>query len=473
MPPYCVLFGKWLTQAAALLLICGVLLGIRWMGSPQTAVRGNRLNALCMACFIFLTLFEYNLIGSIWLWASLAVGGGIGLAMGMRARMIQMPELVALLNGFGGAASAIVAWMELLAPDLSHDLDIRFAAGLGIIIGAATLSGSLVAAAKLARWISQRPLRMPGLTVINGTLLLLLLAGLAGVGFLSGTALHALTTLLALLAFAAGAIIVMRVGGADMPVTISLLNSLSGVAVAFAGFTLRHSALVAVGGIVGAAGLVLTQIMCRAMNRNLADILTGRTTTDASSRPPRLASQAKAHSTKPQRERLGLPDAIAILRDANRIIIIPGYGMAVAQAQQQVKALYDRLEQAGKEIGFAIHPVAGRMPGHMHVLLAETQIPYEKFMEMDEANPQFKSADAAVVVGANDVINPAANTAEGTPIYGMPVLDVAATKNIIICNLNAEAGYAGVHNPLYDREETILLFGDAKQTVGELVSGLA
>lgn len=464
-------------EAIALLLVGGVLLGIRWLGSPRTAVRGNWLSACCMGGFILLTLVGQGLLASGWVWGALAVGGAIGLVLGLRARMIQIPEMVALLNGLGGAASALVAWLELRTPGGGANITVCIAAGLGIIIGAATLGGSLVASAKLARWMSPRPVRLKWLAAANAVVLLVLLAGLIATGVLSGTSLHILATLLGLLALGAGAVIVLRVGGADMPITISLLNSLSGVAAAFAGFALGHFVLVAVGGIVGASGLMLTQIMCRAMNRSLGDILSGRTTTAgtpkaAGTPPPPKAPPATDVSAAVPRVCPGLAEAVTALRDAKQVILVPGYGMAVAQAQQQVKILFDWLEQAGKEVCFAIHPVAGRMPGHMHVLLAEVQIPYEKFIEMDAANPQFPSADVVVVIGANDVINPAANTAEGTPIYGMPVLDVASARKIVVCNLNAEPGYAGVDNPLYEREDAILLFGDARQTVGDLTAGL-
>ncbi len=464
-------------RAPALLLIGGVLLGIRWMGSPRTATRGNRLSAACMGGFILLTLAGEGLLASAWVWGALAAGAAIGLALGLRVRMVQMPELVALLNGLGGAASAGVAWLELRVPGATAETPIRIAAGLGIAIGAATLGGSLVAAGKLSRWLPQRPPRLAGLATINSAALLLLLAGVAGTGLLDGNALHGLATLLGLLALGTGAVVVLRVGGADMPVTISLLNSLSGIAAAFAGFALRRFELVAVGGIVGAAGLMLTRIMCRAMNRQLGYILAGRTTATETPEPA-AALEASAgappndgDSPVPARARPGLPEAVAALRQAARVILVPGYGMAVAQAQHQVKVLYDRLEQAGKEVCFAIHPVAGRMPGHMHVLLAEVQMPYEKFLEMEAANPLFPTADVAVVIGANDVINPAANTAEGTPIYGMPVLDAARARALIICNLNDDPGYAGVKNPLYERDDAILLFGDARQTVGDLAAG--
>jgi NAD(P) transhydrogenase subunit beta len=463
--------GISLTQALAFLAVGGVLLGIRWMSSPRTAVWGNYLSAFCMAVFITLTLVEQNLLAAGWVWGALAAGAVFGLALGLRVRMIQMPEMVALLNGFGGGASACVAWLELRALEGPGEPAVRLAAGLGIVVGAATLSGSLVAAAKLARLMPQRPLRWSGMPAANSVLALLLLAGLVCTALLPDSGLRCVSTCLGLVALAAGTLVVLRVGGADMPIAISLLNSLSGVAAAFAGFALRHFVLVAVGGIVGASGLVLTQIMCRAMNRHIGDILAGRTTTAA---PPESAPPPEAPPPAAEpRARPGLPEAVAALRNAAKVILVPGYGMAVAQAQQQVKALFDRLEEAGKEVCFAIHPVAGRMPGHMHVLLAEVQIPYERFIEMEAANPLFPSADVAVAIGANDVINPAANTAEGTPIYGMPILDVAAARQIVICNLDAAPGYAGVPNPLYTREDTMLLFGDARQTVGDLVAGLA
>lgn len=465
-------------QALELLLIGGILLGIRWMGAPRTAVRGNRLSACCLAGFILLALAGEGLLVSGWAWGALALGGGLGLALGRRVRMIQMPELVALLNGLGGAASAVVAWMELAVPGAAAAAGPRAAAGLGLVIGAATLGGSLVAGAKLARWLRPTPRRLAGWPAIQGMAWLLIVAGLAGTGVLAGPRAALLAALVGLLALGSGAGTVWRVGGADMPVCISLLNALSGVAAAFAGFALGQFALVAVGGIVGASGLMLTQIMCRAMNRHLGDILAGRTTASA------VAAPRSAPDAQPEREPAavpvplrgetgGLPAAAAALRAASRIVLVPGYGMAVAQAQAAVKTLADRLEQAGKELCFAIHPVAGRMPGHMHVLLAEVQIPYEKFVEIEEANRRLPTADAVVVVGANDVINPAANTAEGTPIYGMPILDAAAARTVIICNLNAAPGYAGVPNPLYGRAGTILLFGDARQTVSDLAAALA
>ncbi|NLF16215.1 MAG: NAD(P)(+) transhydrogenase (Re/Si-specific) subunit beta [Lentisphaerae bacterium] len=482
----------------SLVLIAGVLLGIRWMGSPTTARRGNLVSALCMAGFIAMALVEHGLLRQPWIWAALAVGTAAGLGLGLRVRMIQMPEMVALLNGLGGGASAIVAWMEVTgAVGLESGPWSCLAGGLGVGIGGATLSGSLVAAGRLARWLPQRPWRARALGGFNLVLLAGLGAVLIGACSVSGPPRLAWTAALAILAVLLGVFVVLRVGGADMPVTISLLNSLSGVAAAFTGFAIMHPVLVAVGGIVGAAGLVLTLIMCRAMNRRLGDILTGRTTAAGLAAPapapaagagpapvpdPTLPAAAAASAPAPDTSpaappapprALGLEDAVRGLREARRVVLVPGYGMALAQAQADVKGLYEALVKAGKEVCFAIHPVAGRMPGHMHVLLAEVDIPYELFLEMEAANPRFAEADVAVIVGANDVVNPAANTAVGTPIYGMPVLAAGAARLVVVCNLNADPGYAGVRNPLYDSPEKVaLLFGDARETVSALTRAL-
>lgn len=470
-----------------LVLIAGVLLGLRWMGSATTARRGNLLSALCMAGFIVLALVEHGLLGQSWIWGALGVGTAAGLALGLRVRMIQMPEMVALLNGLGGGASAIVAWLEVTGGDGGPAAGawVCLASSLGVGIGGATLSGSLVAAGKLCRWLPQRPWRARGLGGLNLALLASLGVVWLGAVAVDGPPRFVWLVALALLAVLLGALVVLRVGGADMPVTIALLNSLSGVAAAATGFALAHPVLVAVGGIVGAAGLVLTLIMCRAMNRRLGDILTGRTTAAGTApaaetgAPPDGAVPGAAPAVTPAAEApavprmLGFDDAVRSLRDARRVVLVPGYGMALAQAQAEVKGLYEVLAKAGKEVCFAIHPVAGRMPGHMHVLLAEVDIPYELFVEMEAINPRFPETDVAVIVGANDVVNPAANTAVGTPIYGMPVLDAAAARRVVVCNLNADPGYAGVRNPLYDSPGKVaLLFGDARETVSALTRAL-
>lgn len=450
-------------------MVCGVLLGIRWMQSPRTAVRGNALSALCMAGFIVLTLAGEGLLSVALIWPALAAGAATGMLLAWRARTIRMPELIALFNGLGGAASAIVAWLTI---DAGASRAGSLSGTAAVVVGGATFSGSLLAAAKLSRLVTQRPVDFKGHAAVSIALLL----GVVWSGWhalaASATGWRAAAPGLAALWF--GAAVVLRVGGADMPVVISLLNALSGVAAALAGFAIGHPVLVAVGGIVGAAGLVLTRIMCRAMNRRLGDILTGRTAVGRPAQAPggENGNAVGSSTGKPGRPARGMRDAVRWLRAARRVVLIPGYGMAVAQAQGAVQSLFDGLVRAGKEVCFAIHPVAGRMPGHMHVLLAEVNIPYERFREMDSINPEFPEVDAAVVIGANDVVNPAANTAVGTPIYGMPVLDVGAARQVIVCNLDDGPGYAGVRNPLYDQPHVALLSGDARETVDALAAAM-
>lgn len=448
-------------------LSVGVLAGIAMMSQVKRASAGNALSAVCTAAAIVITLYKYEILSDIALWVCLAIGFALGLMGAYRVKMIDMPQMVALLNGFGGAASALVAATSMLDGYEMGAFGL-VTAGLALLVGVITLTGSLVAAGKLHRLLPQRPILWPGHSVISA---LSMLGGIAAfiampvVGF-DGGRLPALVLVCTLCSGLFGIAFSIRVGGADMPITISLLNSLSGVAGAIAGMAISDPLLVAVGGIVGASGLLLTQIMCKSMNRNLADILLGKTAAASVSGAPKEATQAS-----PIRETSAhTPEAV--LKTAKSVIIVPGYGMAVAQAQGQVKALADRLTVNGADVSYAIHPVAGRMPGHMNVLLCEADVPYEELHELEDINPQFESCDLAIVVGANDVVNPAANTAEGTPIYGMPVLDVEKARHIIICNYDLNPGYAGVPNPLYEREGVTLLQGDAKDTVQTLTQAM-
>lgn len=458
------------------ILTIGVLVGISLMSRVKSSVLGNALSGLCTVAAIVLTLFKYGILADWILYVALAIGAAIGLFATLRVKMIQMPQMVALLNGLGGAASALVATASLINAPM--DTFSRVSAGLALGIGMLTLTGSLVAAAKLHGLMNSTPKIFPGHTVIVTALLIVTLSSAGAMAAFSG---GVVLVVLGIVCFAAstlfGFVFAIRVGGADMPVTISLLNSLSGVAGAIAGMAISDPLLVAVGGVVGASGLLLTQVMCKAMNRSLAGILLGRTALpEKSMQPekeqgispavlPEIAVQG-GEQEKPER------NASDYLKEAKRVILVPGYGMAVAQAQNLVKELADRLESDGKEVDFAIHPVAGRMPGHMNVLLAEVDVPYDKLLELDEVNPHFAECDVAVVVGANDVVNPAANTAEGTPIYGMPILDVEKARHIIVCNFDKSPGYAGVDNPLYEMESTTLLLGDAKETLAALISQL-
>ena len=344
-------------------------------------------------------------------------------------------------------ASALAAWVEIGRGGSRFSV---ISSALAIAVGLVTLSGSLVAAGKLARWFPQRSVRVP----LHTPLSLVLVLAIAAFAALA----NPLWVALASIAF--GILFSVRVGGADMPITISLLNSLSGVAAGIAGIAIGDAVLISVGGIVGASGLLLTQIMCRAMNRSLMHILLGSTSARAAEPAPEERPAPEAREGPPLEE---------IVRAARDVIIAPGYGMALAQAQEHVKALADAFAGKGARVRFAIHPVAGRMPGHMNVLLCEAGVPYEQLLEMDEINRDFATCDLAVVVGANDTVNPAANTAEGTPIYGMPILDVQSARHAVILNLDRRPGYAGVPNPLYDRPNAVFVEGDARETVLQLV----
>ena len=456
-------------------LVLGVLLGLILMSKPEKARLGNALSAACTLIAIAVTMYNYQILPSKIIWASIAVGTVISLIAAAKVKMIQMPQVVALLNGFGGLASALVAIVSVFQ---AEDKFSSYTAAVALVIGFVTFTGSLVAAGKLHKLLPQKPVIIPAHTVI---VVLLIIATVVCVIF------NAPIWVTAILAAAFGIIFAIRVGGADMPITISLLNSLSGVAGGIAGIAVGNVLLVAIGGIVGASGLLLTRVMCKAMNRKLTGILLGSKLGTAKKEEPAAeaeADEAKAEEaqeaeaeTAEEETQEAKEEAPAeeisvgqILTQAKNVIIIPGYGMALAQAQSQVKELSDKLEAQGKEVRFAIHPVAGRMPGHMNVLLCEVDIPYDKLYEMDNINGDFADCDLVIIVGASDVVNPAANTAEGTPIYGMPVLNAADAKRIIVCNFDEKPGYAGVPNPLYTNPKTVMKLGDAKQTVAELIA---
>uniref|UniRef100_UPI0033329B5A NAD(P)(+) transhydrogenase (Re/Si-specific) subunit beta n=1 Tax=Proteiniborus sp. TaxID=2079015 RepID=UPI0033329B5A len=444
-------------QIISIALSILILWGIKLMSSPKTARKGNMISALAMLLAV-LSIMYYNKILTIpLLWAGIILGGLLGLLLAKKVKMIQMPQMVALLNGLGGGASAFVALVEITERYGNMPIFNKFSGLLALAVGGVTLSGSLIAAGKLDRKISQRPVSLPGDKIIS-TLIIVTLVILIILGVIfTNSIVIAISILIALIALAYGIVFALRVGGGDMPITISLLNSFSGLAASISGLTIGDPLLVSVGAIVGASGLILTQIMCKAMNRSLLDVLNG---SSRSKKTVGSATGLSSHEVKSIDEETTskTPEApIAksieeIIEESKKVIIIPGYGMAVAQAQNQVKTLFDLLESKGKEVEFAIHPVAGRMPGHMNVLLAEVDIPYEKLKEMDEMNEKFKETDVAIVIGASDVVNPAANTAEGTPIYGMPVLKAEESKNVIVFNLDDKPGYSGVENALYKME---------------------
>ncbi len=448
------------------LLVFGVLVGIYMMSKVRTALLGNLLGAACLVAGVIITLLYNEILSATLIWIGIAVGLVLGIIWAMRAKMIKMPQIVALYNGFGGGASAIVAFLTLIGPGM--DLFTRSSAGIALAAGMCTLSGSLVAAAKLAKFLPQSPTVWKRHSAITAVTLFLTLAlvGISAAAFLPPLP---LAIALVVFSFFFGVVFTIRVGGADMPITISLLNSLSGVSGAIAGMAVGDILLITVGGIVGASGLLLTQIMCKSMNRSLGDILLGRT----SVKKHQTAPSAVAPVEDNESESTSSDDPALILKTAKDIIIVPGYGMALAQAQHLVKELADKLEENGAKVRFAIHPVAGRMPGHMNVLLSEADIFYDSLFELEAINDDFEKSDVVIIIGANDVVNPAARDAEGTPIYGMPILNADKAAHVIICNYDLNPGYAGVDNPLYKRKTGLsLLLGDAKDSLQSLLSAL-
>jgi len=465
-------------NVVAFALAAGMLWGIRLMNSPKTAVKGNLLGSLCMLGAIILTLTSHGIMSRRLLWLSMAVGGAAGWFLAARVAMIQMPQLVALLNGLGGGASAMVAYVVLCDDYERVDMISKCSGAIALIIGGITVSGSAIAAGKLEQKITERPIVLRGHTTLSMCILALAIVCIGATLAASANTIAYISLAALLAAVSFGVLFIIRVGGADMPIAISLLNSLSGVAASIAGLAIRNPLLVAVGAIVGTAGLVLTQIMCRAMNRSLVVVLTGKTTVARGKEAsPTTGEPAASRQGEPGIQVIGIESEDtfsipSILQEADTVVIAPGYGMALAQAQSQVKDLIEKLEADGKQVRVAIHPVAGRMPGHMNVLLAEVGVPYDKLCQMDDINPELKTTDLVIVVGANDVVNPAAGTAEGTPIYGMPVLRVSEAKHVIVCNKDTQPGYAGVANPLYGYDNVILFLGDAAETVAELVRRL-
>jgi NAD(P) transhydrogenase subunit beta len=439
------------------------IFGIKGMTHPRTAVRGNLLGAVGMLLAVLVTLVVTHVPPWIWL-AGMAVGSVGGVLLATKVQMTQMPQLVALFNGFGGIASVLVAGAEVLHPSSAgqNPQVAGLAAGLAGLIGAVTFTGSLVAAAKLQELPRfRKPWGFDGQQIVTG---LMTLVGLVLVyGMIDGSGGEFL--LLTPLAFVLGLLLTLPIGGADMPVVIALLNSYSGLAAAAAGFVINNNVLIVAGSLVGASGLILTNIMCKAMNRSLANVLFAKLepASDGPAADDVYAGKIKSTS----------PEEVAMLLDGvSRVVVVPGYGLAVAQAQHTVRDLANLLQAAGTTVEYAIHPVAGRMPGHMNVLLAEADVPYDQLKEMDEINPTFAQCDVAIVIGANDVVNPVANTDPKSPIAGMPILEVGQAKTVVVIKRSLSPGFAGIPNPLFAADNCLMLFGDGKQALVELVNAL-
>jgi len=452
-------------------LVASVLfiLGLKGLGHPRTAVRGNAWSAVGMLIAVVATLLDRQILGFGWILAGLVIGSALGAALAVRTPMTGMPQMVALLNGFGGGASVLVAGAALIEAvgiaERPVTLTLTVATGLSGLIGAVTLLGSLVAWAKLEERIPGNPVLFRGQHALNAALALAALALCAGVAM--RPELQSLYWALVLVSSALGVLLVIPIGGADMPVVISLLNSYSGMAACATGFVLNNTMLIIAGALVGASGIILTQIMCKAMNRSLTNVLFGGMGAVAS------GPGASADEVYAGRIKSASPDEIAmVLELARKVMIVPGYGLAVSQAQHSVRDLTKLLESRGVQVDFAIHPVAGRMPGHMNVLLAEADIPYDKLLTMEEANPLFEQTDVAIVIGANDVVNPAARTDPQSPLAGMPILDVDKARTVVMVKRSLSPGFAGVPNPLFAADNCLMYFADGKKAVVDLITAM-
>jgi NAD(P) transhydrogenase subunit beta len=450
-------------------LVAAVLLiiGLKRLSSPATARSGNRLAAVGVLLALLVTLLDKGVVSYGGIIIGVIIGGGLGIIAGRKVQMTAMPQMVGLLNGLGGGTAALVSLAEYMrlardAPPVGPGESLSVA--LGTAIGAVSFTGSIIAFAKLQELLSGKPHQFPMQRIVNlilaiamAALALLLITGTGGMPALWG---------ILIVALALGALLVLPIGGGDMPVVISTLNALTGMAAAFTGFVLHNQMLVVAGILVGASGTLLTILMGRAMNRSLANVMfgafgaTGTTDAAAAGGIPRTVRQTTAEDT-----------AIA-LAYARNVVVVPGYGLAVAEGQHAVRELSQELERRGVDVKFAIHPVAGRMPGHMNVLLAEANIPYDQLLEMEQVNGNFGNTDVVLVVGANDVVNPAAREDPTSPIYGMPILDVDKARNVIVLKRSMGHGFAGIDNALFYRDRTRMLFGDAKRSLTDLVEAL-
>ena len=462
--------------SALLYVVSGVLfiMALRGLSHPTTSRQGNRYGMIGMAIAIVTTVVFFPPSGfSGWLLVviGIAIGGGIGAVMAKRVQMTQMPQLVAFFHSLVGLAAVLVAAAALYAPEafgIGHAGSIKgaslFEMALGVAIGAVTFTGSIIAFLKLDGRMSGKPIMLPqrhGINIGLGIALVVLLAI-----FIKSES-HTVFWLIVAVSLVLGVLLIIPIGGADMPVVVSMLNSYSGWAAAGIGFTLGNMALIITGALVGSSGAILSYIMCKAMNRSFVSVILGGFGGDDAA-----AGAGGAVEARPVKQ--GSPDDAAyIMKNAGKVIIVPGYGMAVAQAQHTLREMADLLKKEGVEVKYAIHPVAGRMPGHMNVLLAEANVPYDEVFELEDINSEFGQADVAFVIGANDVTNPAAKTDKSSPIYGMPILDVEKAKTVLFIKRGMAAGYAGVENELFFRPNTMMLFGDAKKVTDAIVKAMA
>ena len=460
-----------LTALAYLVAAILFILALRGLSSPESSRRGNTLGMTGMAIAIVTTMLSPEIVSYGWIFAALAIGAVIGIFIARKIAMTAMPQLVAAFHSLVGMAAVLVAGAAFSNPlafgiaDNNGEIFIasRIEMGLGVVIGAITFSGSIIAFTKLQGLVSGKPIVFGGQHLLNA------LIGLLIVGLIIYFCLDQSPWIfwsMTALAFLIGVLLIIPIGGADMPVVVSMLNSYSGWAAAGIGFTLHNNALIVTGALVGSSGAVLSYIMCKGMNRSFFNVILGGFGADAT------AMASSGGEDRPVKQG-SAEDAAFIMKNAGSVIIVPGYGMAVAQAQHALREMADELKQAGVKVSYAIHPVAGRMPGHMNVLLAEANVPYDEVFELEDINNEFQTADVAFVIGANDVTNPAAKTNPQSPIFGMPILEVEKARTVLFVKRSMASGYSGVENELFHRDNTMMLFGDAKKMVEAIVKNIA
>ncbi len=449
-----------LIEVAYIAAVSLFVLSLKWLSSPETARRGVLAGELGMALAVAATLGSHQVVEYRWILVSLLIGTIVGIPLGM-VTMTAVPQRTALSHSFGALSAALIGIAEYYASAPRVPRFTMAEIALEVIIGSLTFTGSLMAAGKLQEILPQRPITYRGQNIVN--LSLLGIAAAIAVALVLDPGRTYLFPVMVALALVFGVLLIIPIGGADMPTVISLLNSYAGLSAALLGFVLDSKVLIVSGALDGSSGFILSVIMCRAMNRSFTNVLFGAF--------GKVQMQAAQAEERPVRAATA-EDAALLLSSANLVMIVPGYGMAVAQAQHKVRELFDVLTRRGVDVRFAIHPVAGRMPGHMNVLLAEADIPYDRLLDMETANSEMARADVALIIGANDVTNPAARTDPSSPIYGMPILDVDKARTVLVIKRSLNPGFAGIDNPLYYMEKTLMLFGDAKAMVGEIVHEL-
>jgi proton-translocating NAD(P)+ transhydrogenase subunit beta len=432
------------------------ILGLKLLSNPKSAAKGNLISAIGMLLAITATLINSQIVSYYWILLGMVIGSIIGIIMATKVLMTSMPQMVALLNGFGGLASLLVAF-AVYYNDFSIDTFTAVTICLSILIGGITFTGSMIAWGKLSGILFSKPFLYKGQMFIN--LIILIAIVILGILFSVFPINLSYLIIISIGALILGILSIIPIGGADMPVVISLLNSYSGIAACTSGFVIQNNVLIVSGALVGASGIILTTIMCKAMNRSLFNVLFSGFGT----------VKAKKSDEKKQAKSMSAKDAYFVLEAARSVVIVPGYGLAVASAQHVVKELADHLEENGAEVKFAIHPVAGRMPGHMNVLLAEADVPYDKLVEMDDINKTIDTVDVCLVIGANDVVNTSARDDSSSQIYGMPIIEVDKAKNVFILKRSMASGFAGIDNPLFYKDNSYMIFGDAKKTLTQIL----